>query len=114
MNDCHMSVGLKNVCRTWRLPGASRKTATSAASTTSVLAVEIAVARRPPPDSSRGPRPAVPNEPGGCQLPPVVLAEASVKPVKGPAGGSGWLSSMGAGPGLADSPHQGLISGTLR
>jgi hypothetical protein len=64
MNACHISVGLKNVCRTWALPGASRKIATSAPSTTRVLVVEIAAALRPPPDSSRGPRPVVPNDPG--------------------------------------------------
>ena len=64
MNACHMSVGLKNVCRTSALPGASRKITTIAASTTRVLTVETTVARRPPPDSSRGPRPVVPNDPG--------------------------------------------------
>ena len=41
-----MSAGLKNVCRTWPLPGASRKMATSAASTTTVLAVDSAAPRR--------------------------------------------------------------------
>src|SRR5215471_8190580 len=57
-----MSCGLKNVCLTSALPGASRKPATSAASTTTVLAVDNAVARRPPPLlSSRGPRPEARN-----------------------------------------------------
>ena len=37
-----MSAGLKNVCLTWALPGASRKAAASAASTTTVLAVDNA------------------------------------------------------------------------
>ncbi len=55
-----MSWGSKKVCRTWLLPGAARKISTRAASTITVLAVEMTVARRPPPDSSRGPRPAVP------------------------------------------------------
>ena len=41
-----MSVGLKNVCRTWPLPGASRTMAASAASTTTVLAVDNAAPRR--------------------------------------------------------------------
>src|ERR1700733_14841610 len=48
-----MSVGLKNVCLTWRLPGASRKIASSAASTTTVLAVERTSPRRSPELSSR-------------------------------------------------------------
>src|SRR6202167_4191043 len=74
MNACHMSVGLKNVCRTWALPGASRKTTTIAASTTSVLAEETAVARRPPPDSRRGPRPVVPNDPGAGPPTPRLMA----------------------------------------
>src|SRR5580704_19294507 len=78
MNACHMSVGLKNVCRTWALPGASRKTATRAASTTSVLTEETAVARRPPPDSRRGPRPVVPNDPGAG--PPVVPNDPGAGP----------------------------------
>jgi hypothetical protein len=41
-----MSAGLKNVCRTWPLPGASRMMAASAASTTTVLAVDSAAPRR--------------------------------------------------------------------
>ena len=53
-----MSCGSKKVCLTWLLPGAARKIATSAARTITVLSVEITVARRPPPDSSLGPRPA--------------------------------------------------------
>src|SRR5215469_4654489 len=73
MNDCHMSWGSKKVWRTCALPGASQKTATSAAMTTIVLAVEIAVARGPPPVSSRGPRPVVPNEPGICPPPRPML-----------------------------------------
>ena len=56
-----MSCGLKNVCRTAALPGASQNSATSAASTTIVLAVDTATAPRPL-LSSRGPRPAAPNE----------------------------------------------------
>ena len=43
-----MSVGLKNVCLTWPLPGASRKIASSAASTTTVLAVDRISPRRSP------------------------------------------------------------------
>ena len=43
-----MSVGLKNVCLTWLLPGASRKIASSAASTTTVLAVDRTSPRRSP------------------------------------------------------------------
>src|SRR6516225_6639864 len=64
MNDCHMCSGLKNVCSTACAPGASRKIATSAPSTTRVLAVEMTVPPRPPP-SSRAPRPVRANEPGG-------------------------------------------------
>src|SRR5690349_5261818 len=41
-----MSAGLKNVCLTCALPGASRKTATSTASTTTVLAVDSTTPRR--------------------------------------------------------------------
>src|SRR5690242_868255 len=82
MKDCHMSAGSKNVCLTSALPGASRKIATSPASTTTVLAVEIAVARRPPPLSRRGPRPVVPNDPG--MGPPPRLTGAP-----GPRGRSG-------------------------
>src|ERR1700733_11873656 len=48
-----MSVGLKKVCLTTRLPGAARKSATSAASTTTVLAVDRATPRRLPSPSSR-------------------------------------------------------------
>jgi hypothetical protein len=44
-----MFFGLKNACSTARLPGASRKIATSPPTTTTVLAVEIATALRPPP-----------------------------------------------------------------
>src|SRR2546421_9336751 len=44
-----MSSGLKNVCLTWPLPGASSKRAASTASTTTVLAVDSAAPRRPPP-----------------------------------------------------------------
>src|SRR6516162_9019615 len=74
MKACHMLAGLKNVCRTWALPGASRKTATSAASTATVLTVEIAAARRPPPLSRRGPRPVVSNDPGiGPPPPPRIM-----------------------------------------
>jgi hypothetical protein len=58
-----MSAGLKNVCRTAALPGASRNRAASAASTTIVLAVDTATAPRPLP-SSRDPRRAWPNESG--------------------------------------------------
>src|ERR1035438_351286 len=56
-----MSVGLKNVCRTTALPGASRNRATSAPSTTMVLAVDTATAPRPLP-SSRDPRRAWPKD----------------------------------------------------
>ncbi len=59
-----MSAGLKNVCRTAALPGASRNRAASAASTTIVLAVDTATAPRPPPRSSRDPRRGSPNESG--------------------------------------------------
>ena len=86
MNDCHMSWGSKKVCRTCALPGASQKTATSAASTTIVLAVEMAVARRPPPVNSRGPRPVVPGRtayvyylpPGAKQ--PIVIDDQIARP----------------------------------
>src|SRR5215831_1974294 len=88
MNDCHMSCGLKNVWRTSALPGASRNTATSAPITTSVLAVEMAVARRPPPVSSRGPRPVVPNEPG---------AGEPLSPDGGPPGASPGPDPNGSG-----------------
>ena len=83
-----MSRGSKNVCRTSALPGASRNTATSAPTTTSVLAVETATARRPPPDSSRGPRPPPSIGPGimsGSAGEPVSLVsirEAGVRPGK--------------------------------
>ncbi len=88
-----MSCGLKNVCLTSALPGASRKIATSAASTTSVLAVEMTVARRPPPDNSRGPRPVALNEPGICAGPrPPSIGSRPVKSV--PPRTSGWLSSI--------------------
>src|SRR5690349_22501887 len=106
MNDCHMSCGSKNVWRTSALPGASRKIATRAPTTTSVLAVEMAVARRPPPASSRGPRLVVPNEPGVGE---------PLRPASGPAGGSGppcWppysLSSMPARAGALGQPGLGL------
>src|SRR5262249_24420010 len=57
-----MSCGLKNVCLTSALPGASRNPATSAASTTTVLTVDTVAARRPPPPlSSPGPRPVARN-----------------------------------------------------
>src|SRR5436309_15428148 len=48
-----MSAGLRNVCLTWALPGASRKTASSTASTTTVLAVDSTTPRRLPSPSSR-------------------------------------------------------------
>jgi hypothetical protein len=59
MNDCHMSCGLKNVCRTLALPGASQKRILIAASTTMVDVVDSATRPRgplssrdrPPPDS---------------------------------------------------------------
>ena len=41
-----MSAGLKNVCLTWALPGASRKMPTSTASTTTVLVVDSTTPRR--------------------------------------------------------------------
>ena len=41
-----MSAGLKNVCLTWALPGASRKMASTTAITTTVLAVDSATPRR--------------------------------------------------------------------
>src|SRR5262249_38999558 len=106
MNDCHMSCGLKNVWRTSALPGASRKIATRAPTTTSVLAVEMAVARRPPPASSRGPRLGVPNEPGVGEPP----RPAGAPP--GPGGPACWppysLSSMPARPGGPGQPDSGL------
>src|SRR5436190_13896784 len=106
MNDCHMSRGSKNVWRTSALPGASRKIATRAPTTTSVLAVEMAVARRPPPASSRGPRLVVPNEPGVGE---------PLRPASGPPGPGGppcwppWsLSSMSARAGALGQPGSGL------
>src|SRR5580658_5362788 len=48
-----MSVGLKKVCRTSRLPGASKNSTTTAAITTTVLAVDTASPRRSPVPSSR-------------------------------------------------------------
>src|SRR6185437_8789791 len=54
-----MSGGLKNVCRTAALPGASRNSAARTASTTMVLAVDSAAPRAwpwPPPPNSREPR----------------------------------------------------------
>src|SRR5215469_911724 len=93
MNDCHMSWRSKKVWRTCALPGASQKTATSAAMTTIVLAVEMAVARGPPPVSSRGPRPVVPNEPGICPPPRPMLETPGT--ISGSAGRSCSLSSMG-------------------
>src|SRR5215831_20475901 len=64
MNACHMCCGLKKACSTACAPGASRKIATSAPSTTRVLAVEMTVPLRPPP-SSLAPRPDRANDPGG-------------------------------------------------
>jgi|GEM_PF-2340357 len=66
-----MSVGLKNGCSTARAPGASRKIARKMPSTTIVLAVEMIVPLRPPPENSRGPRP-VAKEPGGSHWTPTV------------------------------------------
>ncbi len=63
MNACHMCCGLKNSCSTARAPGASRKIATRAPSTTRVLTVEMTVPLRPP--SSLAPRPLRANDPGG-------------------------------------------------
>ncbi len=57
-----MSAGLKNVCRTAALPGASQNSAASAARTTIVLAVDTATAPRPPLRSIRDPRRASPNQ----------------------------------------------------
>ena len=48
-----MSVGLRNVCLTTALPGASRKMATSTASTTTVLVVDSTIPRRLLSPSSR-------------------------------------------------------------
>src|SRR3984957_14805203 len=48
-----MSVGLKKVCRTTRLPGAAKKSATSAASTMTVLVVDRDTLRRLPSPSIR-------------------------------------------------------------
>src|SRR5689334_22435 len=48
-----MSAGLKNVCLTCALPGASRKTATSTPSTTTVLVVDSTTPRRLLSPSSR-------------------------------------------------------------
>ena len=50
-----MSAGLKNVCLTWALPGASRKMPTSTASTTTVLVVDSTTPRRLLSPSIRGP-----------------------------------------------------------
>src|SRR3984885_5690063 len=83
-----MSAGLKNVCRTWALPGARRKTATSAPSTTTVLAVETAAARGPPLLSRRGPRPVVPKDPGAGPPPPRLMSEGR-KPGAGLDRGAG-------------------------
>src|SRR5262249_55523187 len=62
MNECHMSVGLKNACSTARAPGASRKIMTRMLSTTIVLTDEMTVALVPPPASSRGPLPVAAKE----------------------------------------------------
>src|SRR6516225_12186811 len=91
MKACHMLAGLKNVCRTWALPGASRKMATSAASTATVLAVEIAAARRPPPLSRRGPRPAVSNDPGAGAPPPPRITGRRPRAVSGLDGRDGEI-----------------------
>src|SRR5580692_10665293 len=103
-----MSCGSKKVCRTWRLPGAARKMATRTASTSTVLAVEIAVARRPPPDSSFGPRPAAPNPAAGVP---------ALRPLARP--GASWPAEPEPGPKLAMTDpgvldHQGWIVGTVR
>src|SRR5579859_4251863 len=92
MNERHMSVGLKNACSNARAPGASRKVATSAASTTIVLIVEIVAARLPlPRGNSRGPRPADTKVPGCAHRPPAVLAGS---PSSGSTGSEGWFGSM--------------------
>src|SRR5271165_3287619 len=77
-----MSRGSKKVCRTWPLPGAARKIATSAASTTRVLTVDTTVARRPPPDRSRGPRPTEPKPAAG--IPAARPADSIAGPSSGP------------------------------
>src|SRR6516165_9980755 len=66
--------------------------------TTIVLAVEIAVARGPPPASSRGPRPVVPNEPGICPAPKPMLETPGT--VSGSICWSYSRSSMGKGAGV--------------
>src|SRR5262249_36414920 len=106
MNDCLMSCGSRNVWRPSALPGASRKIATRAPTTTSVLAVEMAVARRPPPASSRGPRLVVPNEPGvGAPLSP---ASGPPAPGRPPCWPPKSLSSTPARAGALGQPGSGL------
>src|SRR5580698_5298555 len=104
-----MSCGLKKVCRTWLLPGAARKMATRTASTATVLTVEIAVARRPPPDSSFGPRPAAPKPAAGVPAltPPDGRPGGSWPPEPGPA-----VKLAMPAPGV--HAHQGWIVGTVR
>ena len=96
-----MSRGSKKVCRTWLLPGAARKISTRTASTSTVLAVEMTVARRPPPDSRRGPRPAVPKPAAGTPaLSPADSGPASSGPsYPGPPGAFSGAFLVMAGPG---------------
>src|SRR5580693_9462076 len=89
-----MSCGSKKVCRTCWLPGAARKIATRAPSTTSVLRVDTTPARRPPPESSRGPRPVAPKPAAGVPAlsPADRIGELSSGPYSRlPTPPPGWL-----------------------
>src|SRR5215813_8178136 len=91
MNECHRLIGLKNVCSTARAPGASRKIAASAPSTTIVLTVETTPARVPLPlENSRGPRPVAVKETAGC---PGDIEELGSMPLRWTPGLScqGWI-----------------------
>src|SRR5215472_10826437 len=107
MKACHMCCGLKKACSTARAPGATRKIATSAPSTTRVLTVEMTGPLRPPP-SSLAPRLLRENEPGGCQPPPSSREPRPLRPNEAGAcqRSSGTPAAAPGGP-TAENPGSG-------